>query len=74
MRREGVEWTCSRCGKVEFIPYKPLHTKYPEEDEKWYTLDTNADKHLCPKCSKEYFDILNHFLNTRRLSHEEVIT
>lgn len=71
MRREGVEWECTRCGKVEFHPYHPLKAKYPDDKPKeWLTVDKD-NIHLCPHCAEAYFDVLENFLGGNEL-HEVV--
>ena len=67
MRREGVEYTCSRCGKVEFITWNPIYNKYPDEETiKWLAIDN--DIHLCPICAKRYYEMMQYFLQTKEVS------
>lgn len=62
MRREGVEYTCTRCGKVEFKQYHPLKSKYPEEKpDEWLVLDKDTI-HLCPHCARVYINMLENFI------------
>lgn len=66
MRREGVELQCNRCGRVEFHPYHPLKTKYPDDKPReWLFLDENV--HLCPHCAERYLELLSAFLNTKEV-------
>ena len=66
MRRDGVEYTCDRCGKVEFVSWHPLQLKYDDKEPKeWFSLDRDHTRHLCPTCADKYFDILSHFLNDK---------
>lgn len=70
MREEGVKWTCTRCGKVEFHPYHPLKTKYPDEKpDEWLIVDKDSI-HLCPHCARAYIDILENFIGGNEI-HEK---
>lgn len=62
-REEGVKYTCDRCGKSEFVSYKPLTSKYGNEakENDWKQID--RDIWLCPGCSKKFMAGLVAFLN-----------
>lgn len=64
-RQEGVKFTCNRCGAAEFIPYKPLSSKYGHDadDNKWTRID--EDIWLCPSCGQTYKDLMSEFIHIR---------
>ena len=59
MRVEGVQYTCTRCGKQEFIPWTIYSADYDESH--WVRID--SDTHLCPECGEEYRKVMDKLLH-----------
>lgn len=70
MKREGVEFTCDRCGMKAFVEYSNGNIGLYEEPKGWSTAakdPTNLKQlgknisNLCPQCTEEYKKLAESF-------------
>lgn len=74
MKREGVEFTCDRCGAKEFVEYcsDPIHNekfsgRLYDKPEGWISIPKDPTNlainisHLCPYCARKYKEMMNQF-------------
>jgi Zn-finger protein len=63
-RQEGVKFTCDRCGKNEFIAFRPLSAKYGNEvHSEWIQVVPGQEIWLCPCCAEIFKDMVSSFIN-----------
>lgn len=81
MKREGVEFTCDRCGMKAFVEYSNGNIGLYEEPKGWSTAakdPTNLKQlgknvsNLCPQCTEEYKKLAESFQLMRCLTEEHV--
>lgn len=70
MTRDGVEYTCDKCGKTMFAPTDMCSTmnsvrERMTRDWEEVTDDHGRKRDLCPECSKEYKKIIGGFLKKK---------
>lgn len=59
MKQDGTNFTCDRCGYVEFVAENSV---WPEGDEQVpFCWSVHDDKHLCPTCTEAYNTMMNNF-------------
>lgn len=70
MTRDGVEYTCDKCGKTMFAPTdrcSNMNSVRERMTRDWeeVTDDQGRKRDLCPECSKEYKKIIGGFLKKK---------
>lgn len=70
MTRDGVEYTCDKCGKTMFAPTDMCSSmnsvrEHMTRDWEEVTDDHGRKRDLCPECSKEYKKIIGGFLKKK---------
>lgn len=70
MTRDGVEYTCDKCGKTMFAPTdrcSNMNSVRERMTRNWeeVTDDQGRKRDLCPECSKEYKKIIGGFLKKK---------
>ena len=70
MTKEGIEYTCDKCGKTMFAPTDRCSDKNCVREimaREWETVtdDQGHERDLCPECGKEYKKIIGGFLKKK---------
>nr|DAW26512.1 MAG TPA: zinc-ribbon domain protein [Caudoviricetes sp.] len=70
MTKEGIEYTCDKCGKTMFTPTdrcSDMNCVRERMAREWETVtdDQGHERDLCPECGKEYKKIIGGFLKKK---------